>query len=952
MAGDARDDFTQLDAWLDRLLNATPAERTQILAACTDTTLRDRLCTLLASESRSGPLDETPQTLARGILDAGSTRANDAQHGSRMGAYRIATLLGEGGSATVWLATRDDGTITHEVAVKCLKSGLATPEQRARFVREQQILARLAHPNIARLFDVGISVEGVPYIVMERIDGQPFTRWCDAHELGIDARIELFRTVLQAVAYAHQNLIVHRDLKPGNILVGADGAPKLLDFGIAKLLDGSEEATQTQARVLTPGYAAPEQFSGDAITTATDVYALGIVLYELLTGHRPARENNPAQELGPPSQHVQQWRRKPCEAGPHPADLAARCRGFADSAHLARVLRGDLDALILTATAPDPARRYATIAAFDADVEHYLLHRPLQARRASRAYRLRKYLLRHWVAIGGAAAVMLALLIGSGVALWQAREARRAAEHANAVQNFLLSVFETARPGPRADSLLTNRELVERSAQQLQTQMSREPQTDAPLRLALGRVYRKMGLLDQALPLLADAVATTRKSGDSALRADALEAHAHALVDAVQYTNAISEFNEALSLRRAAHASAALEAATLSGLGEAQSYAGEHDAAIASLRGALALLDSATDVDPELRQRLFGSLAVALRRADKPDNAIAIAEQAVADARASFGARTREEASALSVLGSIQLHAGRLRDAATSLRATVAIDLDVYHQPIPAHLYNLGTILLDLGDYAGAEQNLRDALAAQIAELGADHPAVGNYQKQLGIALHALGREAEAETVLRSALAHAARGYDAQSPEVADKRIALADVLLARAEVSQARQLYQSVIEAASMPGAGRLRLRALALAGLARNDAAVNDFAHAAQLAREALASAQPAETLEPQERIMFELDAGEVLLAAGQRDEAGFLFRKAELRCLTILPDEHPLRARALLDQARAARASGDIAHARDLLDSALPVLQRCLSAQHPLLVAAHELHNSLGSATPSKK
>jgi len=230
------------------------------------------------------------------------------------------------------------------------------------------------------------------------------------------------------------------------------------------------------------------------------------------------------------------------------------------------------------------------------------------------------------------------------------------------------------------------------------------------------------------------------------------------------------------------------------------------------------------------------------------------------------------------VLGSIQRHTGRLRDAETSLRETVAIDLDVYHQPVPAHLHNLGIALRDLGDYAQSEQMLRDGLAAQIAELGAEHPAVGNYQKELALALHSLGREAEAETLLRAALAHTEQGYDAQSPEVGDKKLALANVLLARAEVSPARQLYQSVVEVASMPGAGRLRLRALALAGLARDDAAVGDSGHAAQLAREALAAAQPTEALEPQERIGLELDGGELLLAAGDRDEAASQFDNAE--------------------------------------------------------------------------
>jgi len=313
-----------------------------------------------------------------------------------------------------------------------------------------------------------------------------------------------------------------------------------------------------------------------------------------------------------------------------------------------------------------------------------------------------------------------------------------------------------------------------------------------------------------------------------------------------------------------------------------------------------------------------------------------------------FGVRSHEAASALSVLGSIQRHVGRLRDAVASLRATVAIDLDEYHQPVPAHLHNLGAALFDVGEYTQAESTLRDALAAQVAELGTDHPAIGNYQKMLALALHALGREAEAEPLLRTALAHTERGYGAQSPEVADKRLALADVLLARREVSPARQLYQSVLEAASMPGAGRLRLRALALGGLARDDMAVNDTAHAAQLAREALDAAQPNDALEPQERIGLELDAGELLLAAGQREEASYLFRHSEFRCLAILPDDHPLLARALLDQARVA----DARQARTLIGRALPALQQRLPPQHPLLLGALALRDGLAPLEPAPK
>ncbi len=951
-ANDSSGNFAQLDLWLERMLAAAPSARAGILADCQDPALRRELEALLALDPAVGPLDRTPLNLAAQALGRDAQR--DSRQGAMFGAYRLRHLIGEGGMATVWLASRDDGTLTRDVAVKCLKIGLATPELHARFLREQQILARLTHPNIARLYDAGISADGVPYIVMEYVDGEPITRYCDRLQLPLGARLGLLRQVLGAVAFAHQNLIVHRDLKPANILIGNDGTPTLLDFGIAKLLDvdGDDGATRTQTRALTPGYAAPEQFSGDAITTATDVYALGVIAFELLTGCRPQHSGlsgsdaSSSREAPLASTRVSQWRSEKVnkDTMPHPADVAAQVRGSSGASNLARTLRGDLDTLVATALQADPARRYVGATALDEDVGRYLQRRPLRAQPDRWAYRVGKFARRNWLALGAVAAIILALGAGAGIAAWQAQQARRHAAHAEAVQAFLLSVFETARPGPRADSLLTTRELVERAAHQLQTQLSSEREINAPLRLALGRVYRKMGLLDQALPLLTDAVADARQQGDDGALADALEALGRVHIDALKFSVALSAFDEALALRRSMHATPTQEAATLLGLGETQSNLGALEAAIASLRNGLARLDAAVADDPALRLRLLSSLAVALRRADRPDNAIAIAEQAVADARKSFGTRTREEASALSVLGSIQRHAGRLRDAESSLRATVSIDLDVYHQPVPAHLHNLGTALHDLGDYAQAEQMLRDALAAQIAELGAEHPAVGNYQKELALALHSLGREAEAETLLRAALAHTEQGYDAQSPEVGDKKLALADVLLARAEVSPARQLYQSVIEAASMPGAGRLRLRALALAGLARDDAAVGDNGHASQLAREALAAAQPSEALEPQERIGLELDSGEMLLAAGDRDEAGAQFDNAEKLAATILSEDHPLHARALFDQARLAHASADSAKARAFIERSLPVLQRHLPAKHPLLVSALALRDSL--------
>ena len=926
--------FAEVETWLERILAAPAEARPALLASCTDEALRAELGMLLAGSGGEGPLDRAPASLALEALRHGAQMRSRA--GTTMGAYRLIDLLGEGGMATVWRAARSDGAIDREVAVKCLRIGLATPELHARFLREQQILARLTHPHIARLYDAGVSADGVPYLVMERIDGVPITRWCEEHALGLRARLELFRKVLDAVAFAHRNLTVHRDLKPANILVGPEGAPKLLDFGIAKLLDADAESTRTQTRALTPGYAAPEQFDGGVITTATDVYALGVILCELLSGCRPAAAN--AGEANPPSVLV-------LAPGADPLS-PARSRGFAGAGSLARALHGDLDTLVATALQRDPARRYAGATAFDEDIERYLQRRPLRARRDSLGYRVRKFARRNWLALSATGAVIIALGAGIGLALWQAEQARRSAARAEAVQNFLLSVFETAHAGPRADALLTTHDVVERAARQLEGQFAGDPATAAQLRLALGRVYRKMGLLDQALPLLTDAVAAARARGTPLELADALEALGHADNDALRFAEAESAFSEALQLRRAENSPPQSEAQALAGLGEAQTYAGKVDPALATLQLGLARSDEAPDADPALRQRLLNSFAVALRRAGRPDAAIAAADEAVANARAGFGPHSHEAASALSVLGSIERRFGHLEDAERALRETVAIDQEI-HQPVPAHLHNLGVLLRDLGAYDEAERVLRDALAAQTADLGPDHPAVGNYQKELGLILLSLGREAEAEALLRQALEHARKGYDARAPEVADKELDLANALLARAEVAQARQFHLDVIETASMPGAGRLRLRALALGGLSRDDAAADDLPHAAQLAHEALAAAQPGDTLEPQEQVAFELDVGEVLLAAGELADAGLVLRAAETRASGVFPDDHPLHARALLDLARLAHSRGDPRLAAQFLERSLAILRERLPQQHPLRDGAERLQLELGPA-----
>ncbi|HEY2346661.1 MAG TPA: serine/threonine-protein kinase [Xanthomonadaceae bacterium] len=431
----------RLDQLLEAALDLEGDERARFLASdAVSPELRDELVELLDAAGAANPLDRASADLLSVAADLfhHTAAATSAAVGQRIGRYRLLRQLGEGGTATVWLAERDDDSFNHKVAVKCLKTGLATAESRARFLREQQILAQLQHPHIARLYDAGISSEGVPFIVMEWVDGLSLTRYCDHHLLGIVPRLQLFQKVCAAVAFAHQNLIVHRDLKPGNILVGADGEPKLLDFGIAKLLDDSSEPmTRSGVRMLTPDYAAPEQFSGAPITTATDVYALGIVLYELLCGLRPRQIAHSSPHSGPskvtaPSEALRRLSdtMTPSEAreGFEPADIA-RSR-MSTPERLRAGLRGDLDTIVLKASQDEPSRRYATVAALGEDIQRYLRQQPIRARPDSLSYRAGKFVRRHALGVAAALATSLALVGGLVVSIRQTAIAEQERRHA------------------------------------------------------------------------------------------------------------------------------------------------------------------------------------------------------------------------------------------------------------------------------------------------------------------------------------------------------------------------------------------------------------------------------------------------------------------------------------------------------------------------------------------
>ena len=395
-----------------------PAERRPFIeaAAAGDTELRDEVLSLDASAEGAGEFLDVPP------VSGNASAAAPPLDGRRIGAYRLEREISSGGMGTVYLAVRDDDQYRKRVAIKLIRPGLESDFVIRRFLTERQILAGLEHPNIARLIDGGASEAGWPYLVMEYVEGLPVDEYCKRHHLTVEERLVLFRKVCAAVHYAHQHLVIHRDLKPNNILVGPDGEPKLLDFGIAKLLDPGHAGdamaqTRTGVVLLTPLYASPEQILGGRISTASDVYSMGVLLYELLTGQRPY-----ATDAGQPGRLagaiVEEEPERPSTAVARAARRTAASPNDAEPPErLRRRLQGDLDNIVLMAIRKDPQRRYGSAEQFSDDIRRYLEGLPVIARRDTLGYRSSKFLRRHMAATVAVAGVLVALVAGLIVTL-------------------------------------------------------------------------------------------------------------------------------------------------------------------------------------------------------------------------------------------------------------------------------------------------------------------------------------------------------------------------------------------------------------------------------------------------------------------------------------------------------------------------------------------------------
>lgn len=685
------------------------------------------------------------------------------RRGDRVGPYQVLEEIGRGGMSVVYLAERT-GDFHQRVALKVLDRAPRDREARARFEQERQILARLQHPNIAVLLDGGVDeATGLPYIVMELVEGQPIHRYCDERRLTVDERLALFQVVARAVAHAHQRLVVHRDLKPSNVLVTAAGEVKLLDFGIAKLLDpglaGTWAAppTRTALRLLTPEYATPEQVRGEPATTATDVYQLGLIFHELLTGTR-------AQGLAQGS--LAELERVVCSGEtPRPSATfsgrrpdpertrAAESRGTTVPA-LRRRLAGDLDVIVATALRKEPDRRYASPAELEADLERHRSGLPVKARGDAFSYRAGKFLRRHRLGVAAATAVAVSLLAGLGAALWQTRIATLEARKATAVQDFLIETFELATPRAAQGRTVTARDLLDGAAARIAA-LDDQPEVQAELLQASGISYRGLGLYGEARPLLEKSLRLrVRLRGErDAEVADSQYSLAALLYRQGEDGRAEALHRAALATRRALlPADDTRIADSLAGLA---AVLGEEPEAERLLEEALAIRRRGSGPAHSQVGNILNQLGMIRHSQGRLDEAERLYREAVDVQRRALGDLHPLTASSLHNVAALLRKRGRLEESEALFRQVLSIKERLYEKDHPATADTwgyLGHVLRDRGDIPGAEAAYRRCLEINRARRGPAHRATLSALRNLGRLLAEADRPREAEPLLATAL--------------------------------------------------------------------------------------------------------------------------------------------------------------------------------------------------------
>jgi serine/threonine-protein kinase len=747
----------------------------------------------------------------------------------RIGPYKLIRELGRGGMGTVWLAARADEQFEKRVAVKVVRS--ADSEEVLRFFRrERQILAGLEHPHIARLLDGGTTDEGLPYFVMEHVEGVPIDRYCDEHQLTIPERLKLFEGVCAAVQHAHRSLVVHRDLKPGNVLVTQDGVPKLLDFGIAKLLSPEVAGASHETVVaMTPDYASPEQVRGRAITTATDVYSLGVILYELLTGHRPYRlkthehvevlkavceeePERPSTAVGRTEERQQPdgttVTTTPEEAGRLRHETPERLR---------KRLKGDLDAIVMSALQKDPIQRYPSVEALARDVRRYLDGQPITARKASSAYRLRKLAGRHKLGVAAGATILVLLVALAVTSTVQASRIRKERDRATAetakvtaMNTFLEDALGAADPWEKGSRNISLLDALRQAQAKAESAFHGQPLIRAAILQTIGSTFANLAEFQEGEKALRTALvlrtAAAGQRSDEVAESQASLSNLYGLWH--RFDEAVKAGKESLDITRELHGPKSLEtAAAMDPLGQAYVRNGDLKSLKPLAEEMLALVrtpgpashGSGKPIDrTKVEVQALTLLASVALQEESYQRMEALDRERLDKIRAHLPELRSEMSGALNDLATAQSMSGDLAGAEANYREALALNTAEVGEEHPETLVvreNLGGVYFKAKRYDETLRMLDVVLALRRKALGADAEPVGRTLANIGTVSVAAGKLDEAERSYRDALAVLVPKLGEQNLDVASVRLSFADLLRKRGDLDGAEPLMKSALE-------------------------------------------------------------------------------------------------------------------------------------------------------------
>ncbi len=881
----------RVDALLDDMFDLPEAQRIANLRArrIEDSAVLAEVESLLRAASASGGFLAIPPKPPAGEW------VQDGTLGMRLGSWRISRLIGRGGMGEVYEASRADGNFEQRVAIKLLQREAAA--QMVRFQAERQILARLEHPGIARLYDGGVTDDGRPFMVMEFVEGRPITEYCQITQATFEQRLALFVLVCDAVAYAHRNLIVHRDLKPSNILVTPGGAVKLLDFGIAKLLDAQRaRVTQAAATPMTPICAAPEQLTGGAVTTATDVYALGLLLFELLSGAHPW--------MGSDTPVLQAMR----TVLQRPAPSLSRTAEAQPNAPVpVRLLRGDLDAIVAKALRKEPGDRYATVEAIKLDVERARRGEPVEAREGARLYVISRTLRRYRWAAASVAAVIVSLAAGLGVAAWQAEKAaqerdvaRRDAAREEAVRYNLTGLFRAAISDQGSKST-TAKGMIDSSAQRVLKEYLDQPLLAGQIVLTLADLYGALEDANGAAALLEGFLAKADSRADLFAIADARQKLANIELLRGHVDRAAQLLQQAESFWRQTPRSFAEE--RLEGMAirsRVQRARGDLDGSIATTREAIAQRIALSGHDNRETAVLFNSLAIALATVNRLPEALKANYETTAIYRALGLGDGLDAQIIVANTGTLEMRDGHLREAEALLKSSIEREraLAGDSAAVAAAMSYYGRILSITNRNEAAISILRQAAEMAARYAGSDSPLALQARIFLGEAL-LTADQSDAAGTLKASYQAASAHYGPAHPLTLRAEIALAQLAVSKGDYPQAERQFAEAGAGLRKFGAQSAATLAMALEGLGSVESAQGRQSEAQAALREAVSIRERTpddvwELAQAQERL------AEVLAKSGSA-EAPALLKKASVDLESQLGANHPqtLRAKAALKQ-----------------------------------------------------